>query len=151
MTYLILGTFIIIGFSFTGKHLTERKEVSMKPNLVGEYFRSSGTSGATFFLDSLYHFRYYGWCDICPGTEIYGRWNVEDSLLILTDTIVKSFEPHFSRVIDTIIKATYREDTLIIRSLDDNIYLCHPLKEKMLKKISAEGIDAMKFGCYRKK
>jgi hypothetical protein len=134
----LLITILILSFEL-------KNEDKEKESIVGRYYRYTGTDNAEIIFDSLNNFKYYHWCDICPKSEISGKWRNVDSLVILTDTILYSFNAERS---DTVTEKRNRIDTLYFRQINNQIFLCHKLPEKFIQKLDAD--KRWIFGCYKK-
>ncbi len=140
ISYILILTSVLLILSFDLR-IDDKDEKS----IIGTFYRNNGTDNAEFTFDSLNCFKYYHWCDICPFSEIYGKWSRIDSLIILTDTIVLTINSNNG---DSIMKNTHRTDTLYLREINEKIFLCHKLSDKLLNK--SNDVNKRSFGCYKK-
>ena len=90
---------------------------------IGHSFTiGSSLGGGTFKLNKNQTFEQYGFCDICPVTRSFGKYEIRNDTLIKTDTLCYTIGKEFSTII-TFNDTSSRADTTFCKKLKtDTLY-----------------------------
>ena len=111
------------------------KIVENEPNynqIIGAtYGLGDGLGGGSITFNKDLTFKSSGFCDICPGSYSFGRYEIRNDTVITVDTLIYSTHPHFAMPKDTIYDYKLSIDTLYIWSYGDSLVLSDTTQYKI--------------------